>query len=196
LEYNQPTEVLLPSLQKKISRVRSPRVHITTDVETGAAIEMLELPFVVGVLGDFSGQPAEPLAAVRDRKFTEINPDNFDAALKAMKPRLSLAIDNKLDRTTDTPGKLGIELKFESLEDFEPHRIAQQVPALQSLLELRTKLSDLKSSLEGNPKFEELLEATVRNTESRGQLAGEIQKTKDEKAKAAETQKPTDETKK
>lgn len=169
------------SLQKKLTRVRPPRVHITTDVETGAAIEMLELPFVVGVLGDFSGQPAEPLADVRDRKFTEINPDNFDAALKAMKPRLSLTIENKLDRTKPDPGKLAVELKFESLEDFEPHRIAQKVPAMKSLLELRTKLSDLKSSLEGNPKFEDLLDATVRNTETRGQLAGELEKSKGDK---------------
>jgi type VI secretion system protein ImpB len=150
-------------------------------VETGNAIEMLELPFVVGVLGDFSGNPAEPLPMVRDRKFVEINPDNFDAVLKAMKPRLALAVTNRLDRKNPNPGKIGAELKFESLEDFEPHRIIPQVPAMQKLSELRTRLSDLKGSLQGNPRFEELLDETVRNTEKRSQLADELKKSKEEK---------------
>jgi type VI secretion system protein ImpB len=149
-------------------------------VETGNAIEMLELPFVVGVLGDFSGNPAEPLPAVRDRKFVEINPDNFDSVLKAMKPRLNLVVKNRLDRTNPDAGKIAAELKFESLEDFEPHRIMEQVPAMRKLAELRTRLSDLKGSLQGNPKFEELLDETVRNTERRQQLASELNKSKEE----------------
>jgi type VI secretion system protein ImpB len=149
-------------------------------VETGNAIEMLELPFVVGVLGDFSGNPAEPLPAVRDRKFVEINPDNFDSVLKAMNPRLNLVVKNRLDRTSPDPGKIGAELKFESLEDFEPHRILQQVPAMKQLAELRTKLSDLKGSLQGNPRFEGLLDEAIRNTEKRGQLARELKESKGE----------------
>jgi type VI secretion system protein ImpB len=168
------------SLQHKLTRVRPPRVHITTDVETGSAIEMLELPFVVGVLGDFSGQPASPLAPVRDRNFVEVNPDNFDTVLKGMKPRLVVSVDNKLDKTRPD-SKLSLELNFTELEDFEPHRVAGQVPELKKLVDLRTKLTDLKGSLQGNPNFEELLDNTIRNTDSRGQLASEIEKSKGEK---------------
>ena len=169
------------SLQHKLSRVRPPRIHITTDVETGAAIEMLELPFVVGVLGDFTGQPAEALPQMRDRKFVEVNPDNFDTVLKSMKPRLTMKVENKMDRKSADPGKIGVELNFESLEDFEPHRVAEQVPGLKKIVDLRTKLSNLKSSLQGNPGFEELLDEAVRSTEKRSQLAKEIEKTKEEK---------------
>ena len=168
------------SLQHKLTRVRPPRIHITTDVETGSAIEMLELPFVVGVLGDFSGQPAVPQAAVRDRNFVEVNPDNFDSVLKGMKPRLVMRVDNKLDKSK-ADSKLGVELNFNELEDFEPHRVAEQVPELKKLVELRTKLSDLKGSLQGNPNFEELLDTTIRNTEKRGQLATEIEQSRGEK---------------
>lgn len=171
------------SMQHKLTRVRPPRVHITQDVETGSAIEMVELPFVVGVIGDFSGQPAEPLAPVRDRKFVEINPDNFDTVLKAMNPRLSLTVDNKLAKDDAKAARLKLDLTFESLEDFEPQRVAEQVPALKQLVDLRTKLSDLKGSLQGNPKFEELLLETVQNTEKRGQLATEIQRSKEDKDK-------------
>jgi type VI secretion system protein ImpB len=167
------------SLQHKLTRVRPPRVHITTDVETGSAIEMLELPFVVGVLGDFSGQPATPLASVRDRNFVEVNPDNFDTVLKGMKPRLVMAVDNKLDKSKPD-SKLSVELNFNELEDFEPHRVAAQVPELQKMVDLRTKLMDLKTSLQGNPNFEELLDSTIRNTETRGKLASEIEKSKGE----------------
>lgn len=171
------------SLQHKLTRVRPPRVHITTDVETGAAIEMVELPFVVGVVGDFSGQPAVPLASVRDRKFVEITPDNFDTVLKAMNPRLSLTVQNKLVRDDPKAARLKVDLTFESLEDFEPHRIAEQVPALKQLVDLRTKLSNLKSSLQGNIKFEELLQEAVQNTEKRGQLATEIKRAEGDKDK-------------
>lgn len=168
------------SLQQKLTRVRPPRVHITTDVETGDAIEMKELPFVVGVLGDFSGQPVDALPLVRDRKFVEINPDNFDTVLESMKPHLALSVDNKLQpEKADT--KLKLDLTFKSLEDFEPQRIAQQVPELQKLLELRTKLGDLKGSFQGNPNFEEQMDDIIKSTEKRAQLAGEIQKSKESK---------------
>jgi type VI secretion system protein ImpB len=168
-------------MQHKLTRVRPPMVHITQDVETGSAIEMVELPFVVGVLGDFSGQPAE--TPVRDRKFVEINPDNFDTALKAMNPRVSLTVDNKLSGDSANATKLKMDLTFESLEDFEPQKVAEQIPALKQLMDLRTKLNNLKTSLQGNPKFEELLFETVQNTEKRGQLATEIQQSKEDKDK-------------
>ena len=167
------------SVQHKLSRVRPPRVHITTDVETGAAIEMVELPFVVGVLGDFSGKPKEPLAPVSARKFVEITPDNFDKVLEAMKPRLELNVKNTLTKNDPKAASLKVDLEFQSLEDFEPQRVAENVPALKELLELRSKLSDLKGSLQGNSKFEEMLQQAIQNTERRQQLRDELQKEKD-----------------
>ncbi len=144
------------STQHKLDRVRPPRVHVTYDVEVGDAIEMKELPFVVGVLGDFTGQPTEPLPKLRDRKFVEVNPDNFDSVLEGMKPHLSFAVENKLSEDGDAP-QLKVDLHFKSLEDFEPQNVAKQVKPLKELLDLRTRLSDLRGSLQGNDKLEELL---------------------------------------
>jgi len=164
------------SQQKKIGRVRPPRVHITMDVETGDAIELKELPFVVGVLGDFTGQPVDPLPMVRDRKFVEVNPDTFDSVLKKMKPHLALTVGNKLQPEKEEAGKLKLDLTFEELEDFEPQRVAEKVPALKELLDLRTKLNNLKATFQGNPNWEEELDRIIRNTEQRTQLANEIAK--------------------
>src|SRR5881628_2379046 len=107
------------SLQHKLDRVRSPRVHITYDVEVGGAIELKELPFVMGVLGDFTGQPEEPLAKLKERKFVEITLDNFDAVLASMKPHLAFTVENKLSEDADA-GKIGVNLRFKSMDDFEP----------------------------------------------------------------------------
>src|SRR5258708_26345080 len=107
------------STQHKLDRVRPPRVHVTYDVEVGDAIELKELPFVMGVLGDFTGQPSEPLARLRDRKFVEVNPDNFDSVLEGMKPHLSFSVENKLSEEADAP-QLNGDLHFNSLDDFEP----------------------------------------------------------------------------
>ena len=144
------------STQHKLDRVRPPRVHVTYDVEIGDAIEMKELPFVMGVLGDFSGQPSEPLPRLRDRKFTEVTPDNFDSVLEGMKPRLAFDVENKLSEDANAP-RLKVDLNFRSLEDFEPQNVAKQVKPLKELLDLRTRLSDLRGSLQGNDKLEELL---------------------------------------
>ena len=144
------------STQHKLDRVRPPRVHVTYDVEVGDAIELKELPFVMGVLGDFTGQPTEPLPRLRDRKFVEVNPDNFDSVLEGMKPHLSFAVENKLSEDPDAP-QLKVDLHFKSLDDFEPENVAKQVKPLKELLDLRTKLSDLRGSLQGNDKLEELL---------------------------------------
>jgi len=144
------------STQHKLDRVRPPRVHVTYDVEVGDAIELKELPFVMGVLGDFTGQPTEPLARLRDRKFVEVNPDNFDSVLEGMKPHLSFAVENKMSEEADAP-QLKVDLHFKSLDDFEPENVARQVKPLKELLDLRTKLSDLRGSLQGNDKLEELL---------------------------------------
>lgn len=161
------------STQHKLDRVRSPRVHITYDVETGGAIELKELPFVVGVLGDFTGQPTEPLPKLKDRKFVEVNPDNFDSVLEGMKPHLNFAVENKLSDEPDAPN-LKIDLNFKSMDDFEPENVARQVKPLKELLDLRTRLSDLRGSLQGNDKLEELLLDAVGNTEKLEKLKTEI----------------------
>jgi type VI secretion system protein ImpB len=161
------------SAQHKLDRVRPPRVQITYDVEVGGAIEIKELPFVVGVLGDFTGNPEQPLPKLKDRKFVEVNPDNFDTVLEGMKPHLSLSVENKLSDEPDAP-KLKVDLKFRSMEDFEPANVAKQVKPLKELLALRTRLSDLRGSLQGNDKLEELLLEAVGNTEKLDKLKGEI----------------------
>lgn len=163
------------STQHKLDRVRPPRVHITYDVEVGDAIEIKELPFVMGVLGDFTGQPEQPLPKLKDRKFVEVNPDNFDTVLEGMKPHLSFAVENKLSDEPDAPN-LKVDLRFRSMEDFEPEQVAKQVKPLKELLELRTRLSDLRGSLQGNDKLEELLLDAVGNTEKLEKLKGEIGK--------------------
>ena len=161
------------SLQHKLDRVRSPRVHITYDVETGGAIEKKELPFVMGVFGDFTGMPEEPLARMKERKFVEVNPDNFDSVLAAMKPHLAFSVENKLSEDPNA-GQLKVDLRFRSLEDFDPANVAKQIKPLQELLDLRTKLADLRGSLQGNDKLEELLQEALRNTEKLDKLKTEI----------------------
>jgi type VI secretion system protein ImpB len=161
------------SLQHKLDRVRSPRVHITYDVETGGAIEKKELPFVMGVFGDFTGMPEEPLPKLKDRKFVEVNPDNFDSVLAAMKPHLAFSVENKLSEDPNA-GQLKVDLRFRSMEDFEPAQVARQIKPLKELLDLRSKLSDLRGSLQGNDKLDELLQESLRNTEKLNQLKSEI----------------------
>jgi type VI secretion system protein ImpB len=156
------------SLQHKIDRVRPPRVQITYDVEVGGAIELKELPFVIGVMGDFVGKPEEPLPAFKNRKFVEIDPDNFDQVLAGMSPRLAYTTENKLQ---DDGSKMGVELKFKSMEDFEPDRIVQQVEPLRKLVEARQKLSDLLSKMDGNEKLESLLEDVISNADKQKELS-------------------------
>ena len=161
------------STQQKLSRVRSPRVHITYDVEVGDAIEVKELPFVMGVLGDFTGQPEQPLPKLKDRKFIEVTPDNFDTVLSGMNPHVSYAVENKL---SDDPnaGQIKVDLHFQSLDDFSPEQVAKQVKPLRELLELRTKLADLRGSLQGNDKLDELLMEAVNNTDKMDKLKKEL----------------------
>ena len=161
------------STQHKLDRVRPPRVHVTYDVEVGDAIEMKELPFVLGVLGDFTGQPEQPLPRLRERKFVEVNPDNFDQVLEGMKPHLSFSVENKLAEDADA-AQLKVDLHFKSMDDFEPENVARQVKPLRELLDLRTKLSDLRGSLQGNDKLEELLMDAVSSSEKLEKLKGEV----------------------
>ena len=156
------------SLQHKLDRVRPPRVQITYDVEVGGAIELKELPFVVGVLGDFVGKPEEALPALKNRKFVEIDPDNFNQVLSGMKPRVAFSTENKLQ---DDGSKIGVDLKFNSIEDFEPDNIVQQVDPLRKLVEARQKLSDLRSKMDGNDKLEAMLNDVISNTDKQKELS-------------------------
>jgi type VI secretion system protein ImpB len=159
------------STQHKLSRVRAPRVHLTYDVEVGDAIEAKELPFVVGVLGDFSGKPAEPLPRLKDRKLIEIDRDNFDQVLAAQKPRLAFSVDNKL---TNDGSKMNVELRFNSMDDFNPDNVVRQVEPLRKLVEARQRLSDLLSKMDGNDRLGELLEDVVKNSGAQKQLSNEL----------------------
>jgi len=150
------------SLQKKLNRVRPPRVHITYDVHVGDAIEKRDLPFVVAVLADLSGMPEKPLPPVSKRKFTSIDRDNVDDVLKKTGPRLAFKVPNRL---TEDDTKLNVELRFESMDDFSPARVAQQITPLRRLLELRNSLANLKTSLIGNEKLEGLLQEMIHSQE-------------------------------
>jgi len=156
------------SLQHKLDRVRPPRVQITYDVEIGGAIELKELPFVLGVLGDFVGKPEEILPAIKNRKFVEIDRDNFNQVMEGMKPRLSFSTENKLQ---DDGTKIGVELKFNSIEDFEPDNVVQQVEPLRKLVEARQKLSDLRSKMDGNEKLENMLNDVIANAGQQKELS-------------------------
>jgi type VI secretion system protein ImpB len=144
-------------------------------VEIGGAEEVKEIPWVIGVLGDFSGQPEEPLEAIKKRRFVEVTPDNFDQVLANMKPRVAFNVENKL---SDDPnaGKISVDLRFTSMEDFEPENVARQVKPLRELLELRTRLSDLRGTIQGNAKLEQLLSEVIGNTDKMTQIAKELPK--------------------
>src|SRR5436305_12035608 len=161
------------STQHKLDRVRPPRVQITYDVEVGDAIEIKELPFVMGVLGDFTGQPVDPLPRLKDRKFVEVNPDNFDAVLESMKPHLAFSVENKLSEDANAP-QLKVDLHFKSMDDFAPDNVARQVKPLKELMDLRTKLSDLRGILQGNDKLEELLLDAVGDKDKLDKLKKEM----------------------
>src|ERR1039458_5689356 len=158
------------SLQKKVGRVRPPRVQITYDVQVGDAIEKRDLPFVVGVMADLPGMPHKPLPPIPKRKFVAIDRDNVNDVMKKIGPRLAFKVPNRLSED-DT--KLNVELRFEGMEDFQPAKIAQQVTPLRKLLELRNSLANLRSSLIGNEKLEGLLLDMVQNQELLQQAGAE-----------------------
>jgi type VI secretion system protein ImpB len=160
------------SIQHKLDRVRRPRVQITYDVETGGAMQKVELPFVVGVLADLSGQPKEPLRPMKERKFANIDRDNFNDVLARSAPRLALEVENTL--TGEADSKLAVELNFNSMEDFDPAQVAGQVPALKELMEMRHRLTQLLSKMEGNDKLEHLLADVMQNTEKAMELARQM----------------------
>ncbi len=156
------------SIQHKIDRVRPPRVQITYDVEVGGAIELKELPFVIGVMGDFVGKSEDPLPAIKNRKFVELDPDNFNQVLAGMKPRVAFTVDNKMQ---DDGSKVGVDLKFNNIEDFEPDNVVQQVEPLRKLVEARQKLSDLRSKMDGNEKLESILNDIIGDAGKQKELS-------------------------
>ncbi|KGM51284.1 type VI secretion protein [Lysobacter concretionis Ko07 = DSM 16239] len=155
------------SIQKRLEKVRPPRVQLTYDVEKGDAIEQKEIPFVVGVLGDFSGQPDQPLPRLKERRFVNVDLDTFDEVLEGMAPRAAFRVPNKLG---DDGGEFAVELTFKSIDDFRPESVVQQVEPLRRLLEARSKLADLRNKVAGNEKLEDLLNDVLANTEQLRQL--------------------------
>jgi type VI secretion system protein ImpB len=166
------------SVQKRLEKVRPPRVQLTYDVEIGDAIEQKEIPFVVGVLGDFTGQPSadQPQPRLKDRKFVNVDLDNFDEVMSGMSPRASYRVKNKLSQDG---GEFAVNLEFNKLEDFRPEAVVEQVEPLRKLLEARTKLADLRNKLAGNEKLEDLLGEVLSNTEQLQQLGQEAQQDKE-----------------
>ena len=159
------------SLQHKLDRVRPPRVQITYDVENNGAMEQKELPFVVGVLSDLTGDQEEAPKPVKERKFIPIDRDNFNEVLGKMSPRLALQVPNRL---TDEDTSLSVELNFENMSDFEPQNVATQVPALKKLLDARHKLRQVLSTMEGNDAYSDLLAEVIDNEESAKSLSDEL----------------------
>ena len=160
------------STQHKLDRVRKPRVQITYDVELNGAMQMKELPFVLGVMGDYSGNPDEPLPPMKDRKFVEIDRDNFNSVLEGMKPRLAFRVDDKLSGKEGQ--QLNVELRFKEMDDFSPENVVRQVEPLRKLLEQRDRLKNLLSKMEGNDKLEQQLQDIIDNTETRESIAKQL----------------------
>lgn len=150
------------SRQHTLDRVRAPRVQITYDVEVGDAVEKKELPFVMGVVGDFSGQPVEALPKLKDRKFVNIDRDNFNDVLKGMKPHLAYRTENTL---SGDGSQLSVDLSFRNIADFEPANVAAQVEPLRKLMEIRGKLSDLKNKMYNNERLGEVLQEILEDTD-------------------------------
>ena len=163
------------SVQKRLDKVRPPRVQLTYDVEIGDAIEQKEIPFVTGVLADFTGRqdPDKPLAKLKDRKFVNVDLDNFDEVMKGMAPAASYRVKNKLGAEG---GEFAVTLKFNQIEDFRPESVVQQVEPLRKLLDARTKLADLRNKLAGNEKLEDILGEVLSNTEQLKTLGDESTK--------------------
>ncbi|WP_404365739.1 type VI secretion system contractile sheath small subunit [Marinobacter sp.] len=161
----------MESIHDKLSRVRKPRVHITYDVETEGAMVKKELPFVVGVMGDFSGNNDDNLKPLKDRRFIQIDRDSFDDVLRRMSPKLKLKVDNRL---TDDGSQMAVELAFNSMDDFQPASIVNQVDPLRQLMETRNKLRDLMTKVDRSEELEELLERVLNNSDDLQKLANDL----------------------
>jgi len=158
------------SIQKRLEKIRPPRVQLTYDVEKGDAIEQKELPFVMGVLGDLSGNPKDALPRLRDRKFVNVDLDNFDEVMKGIAPRATFRVPNELSAEG---GEFGVDMSFEKIEDFRPEAVVQKVDPLRKLLDARTKLADLRNKLAGNERLEDILSDVLTSTEKLAELGKE-----------------------
>ncbi|MEO3865986.1 type VI secretion system contractile sheath small subunit [Rheinheimera fenheensis] len=161
----------MESIHTKLSRVRKPRVHITYDVETEGAAVKKELPFVVGVMGDFAGQNTEALKPLKDRRFVQIDRDNFDEVLKRMNPKLNFKVENKL---AADGSEFSVDLQFKSMQDFEPAAIVKQVEPLDKLMATRNKLRDLMTKIDRSEELENILERVLNNNEDLQKLAQDL----------------------
>ncbi|MBH0000351.1 MULTISPECIES: type VI secretion system contractile sheath small subunit [Pseudoalteromonas] len=166
------------SIHDKLKRVRKPRVHITYDVETEGAAVKKELPFVVGVMGDFSGDNADALKPLKDRRFIQIDRENFNDVLKRMSPSLNLLVDNTLN---DDGSQFDVKLNFKSIDDFEPAAVVNQVEPLRKLMETRNKLRDLMTKIDRSEELENVLEEVLSNTASLDSIAKELKLEETEK---------------
>lgn len=175
---------MMSSIHDKLQRVRKPRVHITYQVETEGAVVEKELPFVVGVLGDFSGDPTQPLAPLRDRKFVQIDRDNFDDVMARIAPGLKLRVENTLK---NDGSEFAVNLAFKSLDDFEPAAVVGQVEPLRKLMETRNRLRDLMSKVDRSEDLEALLEKVLQNKEQLSQLSNALDKADKPAADGGET---------
>ena len=164
------------SVQKRLQKVRPPRVQLTYDVEIGDGVEQKELPFVVGVVADLAGQSLVDQSKLRDRKFVNVDRDNIDDVMKAVQPRAAFQVENKLD---ERGGTFGIDLTFTSMESFSPDAVVGQIEPLRKLLDARSKLADLRNKMAGNGKLEDLLADVLGNTEQLQRLGKDAAKKKE-----------------
>jgi len=161
----------MAGIHDKLGRVRKPRVHLSYEVETEGAMVEKTLPFVVGVMGDFSGDPTSPLKPLKDRKFIQIDRDNFDDVMSKMTPGLKFKVENTLQKDGS---EIGVDLKFGSMADFDPARVVQQVEPLRKMIETRNKLRDLLSNADRSDELDSLLERVLKNQEDLNKLAGDL----------------------
>ena len=166
------------SIHDKLKRVRKPRVHITYDVETNGAEEKKELPFVMGVMGDYSGDNSDNKKPLKERKFVNIDRDNFNEAMGKVKPTLNMKVDNTLNADDSD---LSVNLEFNSLDDFDPAKVVNQVEPLKQLMEARNKLKDLLSKADRSDELEALLEEVLQNTDKIASISEEIGKDEGDK---------------
>ncbi|MGD8175041.1 type VI secretion system contractile sheath small subunit [Marinimicrobium sp. ARAG 43.8] len=159
------------SIHDKLKRVRKPRVHITYDVETNGAIAEKELPFVMGVMGDYSGDNTQGKKSLKDRKFSQIDRDNFNDLMGKINPKLNFPVANTLGADGS---EMKVDLDFNRMEDFEPHRIVQQVEPLRKLMDTRNKLRDLLTKADRSEDLENILENVLSDTEALAALSGEL----------------------
>lgn len=159
------------SIHDKLKRVRKPRVHITYDVETNGAVAEKEIPFVMGVMGDYSGDNTENKKALKDRKFSQIDRDNFNEVMNNVAPKLSMKVENTLE---NDGSEISVDIGFKNMEDFEPHKLVDKVEPLKRLLETRNKLRDLLTKADRSDELETILEEVLSNTDAIASLSTEL----------------------